>query len=159
MAASSSWRLSTLTRIVFAVSFGVAIVSSCSRNIPEDPPQEDDLLERRVDSCRALCNVQVGDCGPFPNEFIESLDQCVHECASANGDLSGGWGYQIKTEIDACASEWKEHADCIIALSCDEQRIYWRPVEEDPPQSERSCYAEWSRMMQCVVEHPCCEEG
>lgn len=131
---------------------------SCEDRPTEDAPV-DGLLDRRIGPCEALCEIVVGDCGPFPNETIRTKEDCVRECATADGDFSSGWGYQQSTEADACSSEWQAHADCLLALSCEQQKVYWRPVEEDPPKSERACYSESEAVASCVQAHPCCEES
>jgi len=145
------------TELVLTCVIGFSASWACSRRV-DDPPETEDLLPRREADCRALCEVMVGECGPLPNDVIDSVDTCIRECATPNGDLSGGWGYQESTEADACASEWKTHAQCIIDLSCEEQRLYWQPPESPPPPSDRPCYAEWTRMTECVLAHPCCNE-
>jgi len=143
--------------IALSIAIGSLAATSCSRQVSEDPP-EVDLVPHRIAPCEALCDVQLGECGPLPNEFIKDLDDCVRECATTDGDLSSGWGHQLETEQDACINEWMEHATCITDLTCEDQQIYWSPAESGPPQTERPCYEQWSRMTMCVYAHPYCED-
>jgi hypothetical protein len=146
------------TGALLASTVGFAASCTCDGRTTEDPPPDDELLEHRIAPCEAMCEVQLGECGPLPNAEITTQAQCVRECASADGNLSSGWGYQQSTKADGCIAQWQAHAECLLALTCDQQQIYWRPVEEQPPFDERACSVEWRAMTQCVHEHPCCEE-
>lgn len=131
--------------------------AACADRPANDPPP--DLLDRRIADCEALCSLQVSDCGPLPNEHVPTHDDCVRECATLEGLLSSGWGYQYSTDEDACASEWRARVDCLVGLSCEAQQLYWQPTEQDPPRSERACYDETEAMHTCVHAHPCCEDS
>ena len=133
-------------------ALGQTAACTCAERTAEDPP-DDGLLERRVPGCEALCSSRVSECGPPPNEIIKTQDQCVFECASVDGDISADWGYNAASGEDVCAVEWQAHTDCILALSCDAQKVYWQPVAEPPPPEERSCHAEWEAMQLCVYEN------
>lgn len=150
-----------MIRTVFAAAFlatlGHSAACTCAERTAEDP-QDDELLERRLAGCESLCEAQAGDCGPLPNDLIKSHDDCVRECATLEGDLAGGWGYQYSTDRDECAPEWQLHTQCVTALSCTDQQLYWKPAEQSPPPEERPCHEEWQAMTNCVYEHPCCGE-
>ena len=144
--------------VLAAVLFSFVVACSCSRQV-HDSPDDVALLDRRVSDCTALCEIQVGECGAPPNPIIPDVQTCVRECATVDGDLSGGWGYQQASGRDECAPEWKEHAACVVALSCADQKMYWQPAEQDPPAAQRPCYDETLQRSVCVSNHPCCDES
>jgi len=121
---------------------------SCSRTIDErDGP---DLLEHRVEGCEQFCEVRSSECGPNADEPW-TVDECVEECATIDGALSWHWGPQSGTQEDACIVEWRAHADCLVAATCDEQMTYWLPVPGDPPLEERVCWEERRARDLCAV--------
>jgi len=101
-----------------------------------------------------LCDIMVSDCGPLPNEFIPDNETCVRECATVGGRTSFHWGYQTKTDDDACQDEWHVHTECLLELTCEERQVYWLSVEKEPLFETRQCFPEWNEMATCAVQHP-----
>ena len=146
----------TLAVLAAACSLSMAMSCNCNRQITEtDDP---DILERREPHCRDLCEVQVSECGVGVNEVIDSIDTCVHECAILEGTLVGGWGYVVRSDTDECAQEWIAHKECVLALSCEDQQLYFLPTEVEPHPKQRPCFDEQRTMLLCSASHPCCEE-
>jgi hypothetical protein len=132
-------------------SSGLTIVASCR-------PEREPGLEHRAESCQAWCAVAAGSCGTGPTASYDTVEECVQECTTPDGDVGWGWGYEESKKADACVAEWTAHTDCVAALTCAQQQVYFSSVTQDPPVEERGCYAEWDAMFDCVREHPCCEE-
>ncbi|MBL4688550.1 MAG: hypothetical protein JKY37_28430 [Nannocystaceae bacterium] len=147
---------STLVALAAGCSLSVAMSCNCDRQITEtDDP---DILERREPHCRDLCEVQVSECGVGVNEVIDSIDTCVHERAILEGTLVSGWGYVVRSDTDECAQEWIAWKDCVVELSCEQQQLYFRPAEADPPHAQRPCFDELQKRSTCSGANPCCEE-
>lgn len=124
---------------------------SCSRQIELEPTRP--LLEHRVVECERWCEVRSSECGPSGDDIkLLSADECVEECASADGSFSWQWGYREEAQDDECIDEWKVHATCLLALSCEDQQTYWLPTEVAPPLDERRCYSERRTRDICALQ-------
>lgn len=131
------------------------IAAGCSPAVDSGP----ELIQHRVQPCEAWCNVQADPvCGYGPTEAYDDESGCVRECATAEGVVGWGWGYQEKTKEDACASEWKALSACVLALSCEQQHGYFADASVPPPPEERPCWDQWTAMSTCTVNNPCCSE-
>lgn len=133
-----------------------AVAFGCKPTVDKDP----EFIQHRLQSCEAWCRVQADPvCGYGPSEAYENESGCVRECATADGALAWGWGYQEKTETDACVSEWKAVSACVLALPCEEQHAYFADASTPPPPDQRPCWAEWTAMSTCTIDHPCCGDS
>lgn len=107
-----------------AVALWVGLASSCSRTIEEDDPPV--LVEHRIEPCRQWCEPMLSrECGRVdePRPYA-TIDECIETCAAAE---PGGWDWGRQEDgTDACAEEWFLVADCMDALTCEEQRSYFR---------------------------------
>jgi len=93
----------------------------CGRTIEDDEPPE--LVEHRIEPCRQWCTPYMSpQCGARPEDYsFRSVDECVEDCAAAEPD--GGWEWALQADgTDACADEWFIVAECVDALTCEEQR-------------------------------------
>jgi len=101
----------------------------CGRTIEEEEPPE--LVEHRIEPCRMWCSAQLHpECGARPGDRAYStVDECVESCAIADPN---GWGWARQEDgTDACAQEWFTKAECMGALSCEEQRSFFQRVSND----------------------------
>lgn len=114
--------------IAVAIGASLALLSAgCGRVIEEEEPPE--LIEHRVEPCRTWCSAQLDpECGAIiEDQEFRAVEDCVEDCASS---LRWGWAQQ-EDGTDACAEEWFAMADCMGALSCEEQQSYFRRVSSD----------------------------
>lgn len=138
-----------MRRIAVAATLGVLVGAACNSKI-EDKPE---LIEDRIAGCEKLCRVMADPvCGTpaSPNVRHWEMQECVEECATADGDISGGWGYEPSTGEDACTAEWHKQTDCIAALSCEDQRLYYSGEATLRPEDEQPCYSEVRAMLDCA---------
>jgi hypothetical protein len=108
-------------RVAVAVAaVAISFPTACSRTIDEEDPPE--LIEHRIEPCRKLCEPFMSDeCGAKPEDRgFRTLDECMVDCA-APGSGNFQWARQ-EDGTDACAEEGFAVADCVDALSCEEQR-------------------------------------
>jgi hypothetical protein len=104
----------------------VALVCLAATACGPKPKEEKDLIQRRVEPCRQWCEVQVdAECGSGPTLAFDDVEGCIDECATPDGNLSAGWGYQADTKKDACVPEWNAHRACVAALSCGDRQLYF----------------------------------
>jgi hypothetical protein len=117
-------RAQRVRRIAAATAAAVLLPSGCNRTIAEDEPRE--LVEHRIEPCRKWCEPMLSDeCGRAADDrpFV-TVDDCVEACAAAE---PGGWWWGRQEDgTDACAEEWFVVADCMDALTCEEQRSFFR---------------------------------
>jgi hypothetical protein len=137
-------------RVSCAVAAVVAALSwGCSRTIEEDKPRE--LVEHRLEPCRQWCTPMLSsECGARPEDrAFRTVDECVESCA----DVKGGWEWARQEDgTDACAEEWFMAADCMDALSCEEQRDYfWTLPATD---HDYPCKAELDAKRHCFYSTP-----
>ena len=119
-----------------------------------DPPIV--RAEHRVEPCRTVCSsILDSECGSttHPRQPIfESVDACIDQCA----DVDGGWYWGPQPDgTDICESDWLEFAECLQALSCEDQRLHW----DAPPSSDYPCKVEEREHVECGVDHPTPQEG
>jgi hypothetical protein len=119
---------------------------SCGRTIEEEEPRE--VVEHRIEPCRKFCTAMLSpDCGRVdePQPF-ETAEECTEDCASLDSDNDWEWARQADG-TDACAEEVIAAAECIDALTCEEQRAYFRrPGTAD----EYPCRAEVRAELDCA---------
>jgi hypothetical protein len=74
------------------------LLTTCSRTIEEEEPREE--------------------------VYGRTVEGCVEDCAAAE---PGGWDWGRQADgTDSCAAEWFVMADCMDALTCDEQRSFFQ---------------------------------
>jgi hypothetical protein len=134
-----------------ALLAAVAIVSSasCSRAIEEDEPRE--LVEHRIEPCRRFCSAMHSpECGRIdePQPF-RSAEECAEDCAAVD-DNEWEWGRRTDG-TDACTEEWFELADCMDALTCEEQRAHFR---RPPGTLDFPCKEEFDAKGRCFRTTP-----
>ena len=106
------------------VTAAMLLPSACSRTIEEEEPRE--LVEHRIEPCRKWCEPMLSpECGIRPEEvFGRTVEGCVEDCAAAE---PGGWEWGRQADgTDSCAEEWFVKADCMDALTCEEQLDFFR---------------------------------
>jgi hypothetical protein len=142
------------SRSRFAVAAVVILFpTACSRTIDEEDPPT--LVESRLEPCRARCEVQLHpECGARPEDHpFRTVDECVESCA----DIRGGWSWALQEDgTDACAEEWVAAADCIVALTCEEQHEYFTRI----PVTDLvyPCQEETEAKMRCFRSTPSLEK-
>ena len=137
-----------------AVVAAVMLPWGCSRAIEEEEPPV--LIEHRIEPCRKWCEPMLSaECGraaddrPFP-----TVDACVETCAAAE---PGGWEWARQADgTDACAEEWFVVADCMDALTCEEQRFFFR--EKTPGLEDYPCKEELDARRHCFNSTPSLEK-
>jgi hypothetical protein len=100
------------------------LLTTCSRTIEEEEPRE--LVDHRIEPCRKWCEPMLSpECGLRPEEvYGRTVEGCVEDCAAAE---PGGWDWGRQADgTDSCAAEWFVMADCMDALTCDEQRSFFQ---------------------------------
>lgn len=112
------------------LAIGMVVVAAmsiaCGRTIEEEAPRE--LVEHRMEPCRTWCSAQLSpECGAnLEDQAFGTVDECVEDCAAVE---PGGWEWARQEDgNDACAQEWFAVADCMDALTCEEQRSYFTRV-------------------------------
>jgi len=115
-----------------ALAMGAVVVllsGGCGRTIEDEDPPE--LVEHRVEPCRTWCSAQLDlECGARPGDrAFRTVDECVESCAAAE---PGGWEWARQEDgTDACAEEWFVMAECMGALTCEDQRSFFQRVSSD----------------------------
>ena len=137
----------TSTVMPLLTTIAVALASwSCGPTIEEQPTIE--LVEHRIEPCEQWCSAQLDpECGAIIEEqAFRSADECAQDCAAVEPVYAWTWARR-DDGTDACAEEWFAAADCIDALSCDEQRAFFRRPGgtpeypcEDVLDARRACY-------------------
>lgn len=126
---------------------------SCGRTIEEEEPRE--LVEHRIEPCRKWCSAQHSpECGRVdePQPF-ESAEECTEDCAAL--DTVYGWDWARQADgTDTCAAEWVVMADCMDALTCEEQRAFFRRLGTS---DEYPCKVEISAKQDCFYSTPSLE--
>jgi len=113
------------------------------------PERKPELIEHRVESCTAYCEVQLDPvCGKGPWGF-EDVQDCVEDCALPGGGYAWDWGPQ-RDGSDACASEWLAYEHCVTSLSCEQQQLYFA-IGPDTPPEERLCWDEVMARNNCAA--------
>jgi hypothetical protein len=132
----------------------LALVCLASTACGPKPKEENpDIIQSRVAPCREWCKVQADpECGVGPTPAYDDLEGCVDECATPDGDVSSGWGYQAATKRDACAAEWTARKDCLVALSCETQKFLFSEEYLQSPEEDRPCWQEFITMSECAYE-------
>ena len=136
-------------RSATTLAAAVLLALACSRTIEEDEPLE--LVESRIEPCRDRCTVMLDpECGARPEDIeFDTVDECVESCAA----LESGWMWARQPDgTDACAGEWIALATCLVELSCEDQRWFWRRNlvnGEDYP-----CKAEEQAQAHCFYSTP-----
>ena len=125
----------------------VVLVSwSCGRTIEEEAPRE--LVEHRIEPCRKWCSAQHSpECGAEPGTMaFDTAEECLQDCAAVEPEYGWEWARQADG-TDACAEEWTAAAECMDALTCEEQRAFFRrPGTSD----EYACKAELDATRRCA---------
>ena len=131
-------------------AMAIPLPTACSRTIDEDAPPE--LIEHRIEPCRKLCEPFMSEgCGAKPEDRgVRTLDECMVECA-APGSGNFEWARQADG-TDACAEEGFAVADCVDALSCEEQRELFRGIHLLEP--DYSCKEEFHARTVCFHSTP-----
>lgn len=122
------YREQSLTSLTLGAALALLSVG-CGRTIEEEEPPE--LVEHRVEPCRTRCSAQLDpECGARAEDrAFRTVDECVDSCAAAE---PSGWGWARQEDgTDACKEEWFVMADCMGALSCEDQRSYFQRVSSD----------------------------
>lgn len=84
------------------------------------------LVEHRVEPCRTWCEPMLSpECGRAADDRpFSNVDDCIVACAAAE---PGGWAWGRQADgTDSCAEEWFAAANCMDALTCEEQRSFFR---------------------------------
>lgn len=103
----------------------VLLAWSCSRTIEDEESRE--LVEHRIEPCRQRCTAQLDpECGAVIEEQAwRSVDDCAEDCAAVDPVYGWHWGRRADG-TDACAEEWIAASDCVVALTCEERRMFFR---------------------------------
>jgi hypothetical protein len=148
VAVVATTRRASETAGVLAVVVAVLGSWSCGRTIEEEEPRE--VVEHRIEPCRKFCAAMLSpECGrvdePLP---FASVEECTEDCAALDSDYNWDWVPQADG-TDACAEEVIVAHECIGALTCEEQRAYFRrPGTAD----EYPCRAEVHAKQDCYEE-------
>lgn len=140
-------------RFTVAVAVAISFSTACSRTIDEEDPPS--LVESRLEPCRARCEIQLHpECGARPEDHpFRTVDECVESCA----DVRGGWWWALQGDgTDACAEEWIAAADCLVALSCEEQHEFFTNIPALDP--DYPCKEESDAKMRCFDSTPSLEK-
>lgn len=127
---------------------------SCSRTIEDDEPRE--LVDSRIEPCRARCTVQLDpECGARAEDHpFRTIEECTEDCAAID---PGGWLWARQADgTDACAEEWITAEQCVVALSCEDQRAYFRRIPATQP--DYPCRAESNALGDCFDSTPSLEK-
>jgi hypothetical protein len=101
------------------------LAAGCGPKVEE----EQQLLERRLVTCEALCTTVMNpECvnpynDPESHAYIESKDKCLEFCAAPNTPKFAYWGYEKDESgdgVDRCYDEAKATYACQAQLSCEE---------------------------------------
>jgi hypothetical protein len=127
---SAAGTVLSVARLLAAVGL-VGLAWSCGRTIEEEEPRA--LVEHRIEPCEQWCTPMMSpECGGNPEDFVfPTVDECVEDCAAVEPVYAWPWGRQADG-TDACAEEWFAAADCIDALTCEEQRTFFRWNDPNP---------------------------
>ncbi len=131
-------------------AIALVLLSSCGRTIDDEEPRE--LVEHRIEACTQWCTPMMSpECGGNPEDLaFPTVDECVEDCAAVKPVYAWPWGRQADG-TDACANEWFAAADCIDALTCEEQRTFFRRIDPDPS-SVYPCDAELDARRRCYSD-------
>jgi hypothetical protein len=123
--------------------------ATCNRTIEEDEPRE--LVEHRIEPCRKFCSAMHSpDCGRIDaSQVFRTAEECTEDCAAVD-DNEWEWGRRTDG-TDACTEEWFAVADCFDALTCEEQRAYFR---RPPGTLEFPCKEELDTKGRCFRSTP-----
>jgi len=128
-----------------AAAMTLLLSSSCGRTIEEEAHRE--LVEHRIEPCRQFCMaMQSPDCGRTDEVPLRTVDECVEDCADADPGNGFEWGQQ-EDGTDACVTEWLAASTCMDALTCEEQRAYFRRTTAIP--DDWPCKDEWDVRRDC----------
>jgi hypothetical protein len=141
-------------RAVAAMAVAVVLSWACSRTIEEPEPLE--IVEHRLEPCRKWCAPFVSlECGQYPEDRPDwTVDECVEDCAALNGVYGWSWAHQ-EDGTDACAQEWYAVADCVDALTCEEQHRMFTVLPTRNP--DFSCREEMDARSLCFYTTPSLE--
>jgi len=117
----------TLDPLATTAAIVLVAASSCGPTIEEQPIIE--LVEHRIEPCEQWCSAQLDpECGAIIEEqAFRSAEECAQDCAAVEPVYAWDWA-RLPDGTDACAEEWFASADCMDALSCEEQRAFFRRV-------------------------------
>jgi hypothetical protein len=139
---------------VIRSAIAALLVLGCGPTIEEE--EEPELVEHRIRPCTQVCTAMLSpECGGNPEDLIpgQTVEECVEDCASAEPT---GWQWAPQEDgTDACAEEWIAKAECIDALSCEDQHRFFtrRPaVDTDWP-----CKPEHDAALTCFYSTPSLE--
>jgi hypothetical protein len=127
------------------VGVALALAAACGPDL-EPEKEKPKRVESRVGPCTTECNSMLDpECGfvthpRFPQ--YASVDACVDQCAAE--DSAAHWGAQ-EDGTDACSSEWDAYAECLSALSCDDNYSRWN----DPLTGDYPCKQENEILVNC----------
>lgn len=129
----------------------VAGVMACG---PKAEPEQEkvEILEHRVPSCTQWCGAKF-ECGNGANGEIafDDEDGCVEYCASPTSNMVS-FSYQ-GDGVDACIPEFEAMADCVDALSCEDQGRHFGVIDPQVLLVDRPCADTVTTMLQCNAEH------
>jgi hypothetical protein len=112
-----------VARSLVAVAL-VVLAWSCGRTIEEEEPRA--LVEHRIEPCEQWCTAQFSpECGRVDEQAFRDADECAEDCAAVDQVYAWNWARQADG-TDGCAAEWIAATECIVALSCEEQRAFFR---------------------------------
>jgi len=144
----------TSTVMPLLTTIAVALASwSCGPTIEEPPTIE--LVEHRIEPCEQWCSAQLDpECGAIIEEqAFRSADECVQDCAAVEPVYAWNWGRRADG-TDACAEEWIASAECMDALSCEEQRAFFR---REGTSNDYPCKHELDEKRHCFNSEPSLE--
>lgn len=136
---------SDLVKHSFHLAIVLLVLASCGRTIQEDPPR--DLVEHRIEPCTQWCTAQFSpECGRIDEQAYRSAQECAEDCAAVSPVYAWDWARRADG-TDACVDEWIAAAACIDALTCTEQRAFFRrpgtstdyPCKEEL-EAKRACF-------------------
>ena len=134
-------------KIKFTITL-VLLAVGCSRKVEQEA-----LIEHRIAPCQEFCEIQFGECVSLSVETYDDAEECTASCATPDGAASWGWGHQ-KDGTDACAAEFKAMTQCVVALSCEDQELYFSEEVHTLPDAERPCWTPFKSMADCQIAHP-----
>lgn len=142
----------TRTRSLPWWSVLVVLLAACGpeRRPEEEPPE---ILEHRLPACSKWCAAKF-ECGNHGvgEHGLEDEPSCIEACAITTSNIVG-FGYQ-GDGVDACVPEFNAYADCVEALSCEDQARHFGVIEPAVQPLDRPCGDELGTTLYCSVDHP-----
>lgn len=129
----------------------VVLLAACGpeRRREEEPPE---ILEHRLPSCSKWCAAKF-ECGNGADGEIAFDDEssCVEYCASPTSNMVS-FSYQ-GDGVDACVPEFEAMADCVEALTCEDQGRHFGVIDPLVLLVDRPCADTVTTMLRCNVDH------